>query len=398
MRLLIATRHPVVIGGTETYVREVIPLLRRTAPWEVGLLHEEPEVAGGEPACDQDVARWRWDRGDARRVLDALQGWRPDVVYVQSLIDPALEGELLARFPAVRFAHDYAALCVSGTRRLAHLGSAPCPRVLGRGCLACYLPLGCGGRSPRTLVTLYRRARAQARNLPRYRRVLCASGYVRDLLLRQGLPEERVAVAPLFPVDAPDPGAATASSSGAARLLFAGRLTREKGCEVLLRAAPLAARLLGRPLELTVAGDGPERTRLGLVAGRLDPSLAEVRFCGWVPPEQLRALMRESDLLGFPSLWPEPFGLVGVEAGRVGLPAVAFSGGGVNEWLEPGVSGEVAPAFPARSGSLARAIARALSTPAHHERLRAGARRASLRFTPERHLEILLPVLSEATR
>ena len=50
-------------------------------------------------------------------------------------------------------------------------------------------------------------------------------------------------------------------------------------------------------------------------------------FTGWVRPSRRTDLMRGADLLAVPSVWPEPFGLVGVEAGCVGLPAAAFDVG-----------------------------------------------------------------------
>ena len=43
-----------------------------------------------------------------------------------------------------------------------------------------------------------------------------------------------------------------------------------------------------------------------------------------------------------PSVWPEPFGLVGIEAGCVGLPAAGFGVGGIPDWLRPGETGELA--------------------------------------------------------
>ena len=63
-----------------------------------------------------------------------------------------------------------------------------------------------------------------------------------------------------------------------------------------------------------------------------------------------------ADLLVVPSLWPEPFGLVGLEAARHRLPVAAFAVGGIPDWLRPGVNGYLAPGDPPTPGGLADAI------------------------------------------
>ncbi len=98
-----------------------------------------------------------------------------------------------------------------------------------------------------------------------------------------------------------------------------------------------------------------------------------------------------------PSLWPEPFGLSGLEAGRFGLPTTAFAVGGIPEWLTDGVNGAIASLDGVRATSLAHAIERCLD-PNHHAQLRDGAREVAGRYTMERHLAALLPALERAAR
>src|SRR5262249_13522358 len=102
------------------------------------------------------------------------------------------------------------------------------------------------------------------------------------------------------------------------------------------------------------------------------------------------------DLLVVPSVWPEPFGLVGIEAGCVGLPAVGFAVGGIPDWLLPGVSGESAPGEKPDAGQLADALVRALVDDEHLQRLRVGAWETARRFTREAHRDRLTPILEAA--
>jgi glycosyltransferase involved in cell wall biosynthesis len=106
--------------------------------------------------------------------------------------------------------------------------------------------------------------------------------------------------------------------------------------------------------------------------------------------------MRQADLLAVPSVWPEPFGLVGIEAGCVGLPAVAFAVGGIPDWLAPGESGELAGGRPPTVAGLAEALVRALADPLHWQRLRLGAWHMAQRFTPEKHVAQVEQVLERA--
>ena len=112
-------------------------------------------------------------------------------------------------------------------------------------------------------------------------------------------------------------------------------------------------------------------------------------------PATLAALFDSSDLLVVPSLWPEPFGLVGLEAGMRGLPAAAFAAGGIPEWLTDGINGALAFGIPPAAADLADAIVRCLRDPVEHARLRSGAFELAQRFSPARHLRALMNVIDE---
>jgi glycosyltransferase involved in cell wall biosynthesis len=169
-----------------------------------------------------------------------------------------------------------------------------------------------------------------------------------------------------------------------------GRLTEIKGGHYLIPAIALAAKTLGRPLTLSVAGDGPEREILLELARKCGVG---AEFWGWLDSERRRDVIRHSDLLAVPSLWPEPFGMVGLEAACHGLPAVAFRVGGIPDWLHSGETGELAPGDPPTVTGLADAIVRALCDIEHYRRLCAGAFEFAQRFTLEAHLLKLEEIL-----
>ena len=114
--------------------------------------------------------------------------------------------------------------------------------------------------------------------------------------------------------------------------------------------------------------------------------LLRVTFTGWLDePDVARALDR-SDLLLVPSRWPEPFGMVGVEAALRGVPSVAFGVGGIPEWLTDRVTGRLVPEGPSSTRRFADAIVETLGDAAALARMRAEARRAAARFQTAAHL------------
>ena len=139
----------------------------------------------------------------------------------------------------------------------------------------------------------------------------------------------------------------TRAADGRVRVLYAGRLTKEKGVD-LLADAFLAARARDPRLELVLAGGGPEedalRARLGGAA----------TFLGWLEGDALARAYADADLFLFCSQ-TDTFGQVVLEAQASGLPVVAVDAGG--------------PVGADRLRPLGRAL------PAAHERARRRRRR-----------------------
>lgn len=378
MRLLVATTHRAVVGGVETYLRAVLPLLAGRGI-ELGLLTAFGPTPGQADILDgcPGVATWVND-------LASVVAFRPDVVFTHDLPDAGVDATLAERYPTVRFAHNYAGMCVSGTKCHATPVWQACSRQLGLGCLVTYLPRRCGGLNLITAVKLYRQNRVRQRSLRRLRAVLVASRHMADEVIRNGAPAERVKVVPLFSPQAEPDSAPPEARPRTDRVLFVGRLTPLKGWRELVSALPAASARLGRQLKLVVAGDGTDRGAFEAEVNRLG---VPCEFLGWQGTDGVMAQMRTADVLAVPSVWPEPFGLVGIEAGCVGLPAVAFATGGIPDWLTAGVSGEVAPGERPRADQLADALVRALADDAHLQRLRVGAWGSARRFTADAHVE-----------
>jgi glycosyltransferase involved in cell wall biosynthesis len=124
-------------------------------------------------------------------------------------------------------------------------------------------------------------------------------------------------------------------------LLFVGRLEHVKGVHVLLRALP--AVLAAAPdTRVAIVGDGPARAELTRLAAELGVDHA-VGFRGWLTADELMPEYERATAVVVPSVWPENFPTVALEALGVGRPLIGSRVGGIPELIEHGRSGLVVP-------------------------------------------------------
>ncbi len=390
MRILVATWHAQVVGGAERYLQATIPALRR-AGHEVALIVERDAAEGTEPVDDRPSLA-SVDHGGAAAAIGAARAFAPDVVWVHGLASPALEAAVIALAPAELFAHNYYGTCGTGTKRFAVPRWEPCTRRLGAACLAITYTRRCAGLDPAQVWSTYRRQQARHALLSRYTRIMVASRHMASEMQAHVADPGRIVTLPLPLTGATPLPVPPDHSEPAGPVVLLARLTAEKGADHLLRATHAAERALGRRVPLRIVGDGPELPGLRRLAADLGV-IAE--FTGWMPGAERLTHLRGAALLAMPSLWPEPFGLAGIEAGALGVPAVGYALGGIPEWLRAGESGEIAPSPPS-ADRLGDAMVRALRDPAHHLRLARGAWQVAQEHDMERHLAVLMPALNAA--
>jgi len=165
---------------------------------------------------------------------------------------------------------------------------------------------------------------------------------------------------------------------GAFNVLYSGRLTTEKGAD-LLADAFVAARTRDPRLHLVLAGGGPEEDRLRRRLGR------HATFLGWLEGDALAEAYASADLFCFPSR-TDTFGQVILEAQASGLPVVAVAEGGPRQLVQSGVTGLLRPA---RADELADAMVSLAANPQRRRRLADAAREAVRERTWEQSMERL---------
>ena len=203
-----------------------------------------------------------------------------------------------------------------------------------------------------------------------------------DTLAQSGVPQSRIAIVPPFVPDLP--AIEATRSTGTSQVVFVGRVVREKGLQLLVRAC----KMISAGHRLIIVGDGPYRETIEKQVAE-ERLTHEVTFLGWTPPAQLSSQYQSAAVVAVPSIWPEPFGLIGPEAMSHCRPVVAFDVGGISDWLEDGQSGFLVR--PGDVNGLAQKLELLLTEPTLAQEMgRRGRKIVEHSFGPERHLSGLL--------
>ncbi|MEU8930919.1 glycosyltransferase [Streptomyces sp. NPDC048409] len=314
-----------------------------------------------------------WNPAVRTELAARLHTDRPDVVHVHNVF-PLLSPAVLAAcadagVPAVATLHNYTQVCPPGTLQrdgrpcTECVGSAPLPAVRHgcyRGSRLATVPLA---------VSLSANRRRWWTGVERF---LCISAAQRDVLVRSGMPADRLTVKHNF---VPDPG--SCREGGGEHLLYLGRLAEAKGVRLLMAAWDEITAAGGLGVPLVIAGTGPLEPEVAAWAADRD----DVRYVGLLDTAECRKAIERAVAVVAPSTWLEAFGLVVVEAMAAGVPTVAAGHGAFVELVEDGVTGLLHR--PGEAASLASCIRRIATAPERNREMgRAARRRYEQGFSP----------------
>ena len=406
MRILHVNKFLYRRGGAEGYMFD-LAALQREAGHRVemfGMSHPENEpmpYAGlfpsrvefepppaGAAGKVRGIGRMLWSTSAKRGIEAVLDDLRPDVVHLHNIyhqLSPSILAPLRRRrIGALMTLHDYKLACPT-YRFLDH--GAPCEACLAHRFWEPLLKRCNGGSLGASAVNA---AELSLHTIGgAYAPVgifACPSRFL-EAKMRQGkVFPDRLRWIPNFV----DVGAvAAAAGPGNGRVVFAGRLSDEKGVDTLVEAVAATP-----GLEADVAGDGPARPALQALAAERGAA-GRVRFHGRLPFEGVQELLRASSVAVCPSRWYENQPLAVLEAFASGLPVVGTSLGGVPELIEPGVDGRIVP--PNDPIALGEALAGLVSDPdGAFDMGRRGRDKAEREFAPGVHMDRLNGLYAEA--
>ncbi len=264
--------------------------------------------------------RTTWSSAGYRMVERLARQEKPDVAHFHNtlpLISPA--GYYAARrhgCAVVQTLHNYRLTCLNG---LLLREGRPCEACVGKAAPwpgvahACYRGSRAASAAVATMLTTHRALRTWVRQVDTY---IALTPFARQKFIDAGLPADKIVVKPNF-VD-PDPGPTTNKEDYA---VFVGRLSAEKGLDVLLEAW----QKLGARMRLKIAGDGP----LADAVQEAMQANPHIEWLGQLPYNAVLDTIGRAAFLVFPSIGYETFGRTAVEAFAKATPVLASNRGAV---------------------------------------------------------------------
>lgn len=383
MRILLVNKFHYRKGGAETYYFALAEELQRMG-------HEVAFFSMDHPLndpCEQEryfVRRREYDNVnsplaavrdglsliyslEARRNFEQLlQEFRPDIVHLNNvhrqITLSILDAPSLVGVPVVYTAHDYITVCPAYT--MLDGSGTVCDLCLDgryRHCLDKRCVKGSRGKS--ALAALEAKYLRAHQSYEKINKVIAPSWFMRSKLLEGGWAENKVVAMQNF---ASDEILSRAHSAGAdltdrenPYLLFFGRLSKEKGVDLLIEAFLQVAGDIPKSWRLVVAGDGPEEAAIEeMLAER--QGAERVELVGFQRGEELRGYVERASLAIVSSRWRENMPYSIIEAFAAGTPVIGARIGGIPELVTEGETG-----FSCEAGavnSLADAIIRGIGT------------------------------------
>jgi glycosyltransferase involved in cell wall biosynthesis len=324
---------------------------------------------------------------EARRMIDRLlKKERPDLVHLHNIyhqISPSILRTIKNHgLPAVMTLHDYKMVCAVYT--LFNRGKV-CERCARRKFTHC-LSNACrwGSRSLSLLNTLEMVLHHSILGL--YDLIdgfISPSLFLKDKLREMGFKGEIHYLPHFINLSGYEPS----PTAGGDSLVYAGRLSPEKGLFTLLRAVQ---RLDCR---VKIFGEGPLRG--GLEQQIRDLSLTNVSLLGHKSQEELKREIKNSRAVILPSEWYENNSRAVIEAFALGKPVIGARIGGIPELVRDGLTGRLFE--PGNSEDLRRRILELIEDPETCRRLGREARAfAERRFRPDDHYTGLMHIYGQA--
>ena len=314
-------------GGTEIYIDRITKKLKELGH-DISLLFGIPHPSDAEVISCNGIfvpdIHISGNRMIINSTIEMIKKEKFEIVYLHNIFNPIFMGALREVIPVIKFVHDHRFYCLSGEKYLSKIKRI-CPFSYHP--LRCFLMAyltNCASRNPVRLLKRISQCGSALSQSKNFDGIVVFSKSVKKYLYENKIENEKIAVINHFASS----NSSNAEKRDASMLLYAGRISREKGVDYMLKAVEG----LKIDCKLVIAGDGYYLPNIKKLADKL--GIAEkIKFTGWLTETELNDYYKRASVLIFPSLWPEPFGISGIEAMAHGLPVIAFNAGAVSEWL-----------------------------------------------------------------
>lgn len=387
MRILHIHEKTAIHGGAEVYIKQLQDLLPEYSVDTEWMGIEEIDAGFIISRFGSEKKEQFPDTQSLFNYLEAyLSVSDTDIVNIHNLFQPDIVRFFLEHIPVIKSVHSPVMVC-PGRDKFWRFSEQPCTIPYGLHCFYHIYSQGCANRHPKRVKSQWNYVRFESKEAAfLYKKIVVMSDYMKSGLLECKVPEDKIIVNPYF-TPLTDPPAENKNQKK--RLLFVGRLVSSKGPHIMIEAME---KLLKEREELVldIVGDGLMRRDFENLANKL--GLGEkVIFHGWKSQEEIDQFIRNAYLILFPSVYPEAFGIVGIEAMMRKKAVVAFDVGGVGTWLKNGVNGFLVP--NKNQKELADKVSFLVERPDIIKEMGRNGRDMALKeFTPDIHIKRLIGV------
>jgi glycosyltransferase involved in cell wall biosynthesis len=379
-------------GGVEQYLSQLSRELVSRGHSNVFLYGENhrPSLALPEVTCYfiENITHTKCEGMAVKlaRVQSIIDSEQPELVFIHQVLNPYLIELLTKQKPSLRFVHGFKMICPDGRKSLKTLGRV-CPFPLSFLCQVRAYRYRCMPRNLFLGIHLIRISKRIKQLHQKRSRMIVASRFMKTILCDNGFKDNRIEMLPLFthvqPIDTSD------ACPQEPVVMALGRIVPEKGFHQLIRAFSK----IRQNASLVIAGEGPFLNDLKKLVEDLGES-HRISFPGWLVPERLPDFYQKCSMVVVPSLAPESFGMVGLEAMAYQKPVIASNIGGIPDWCKDGETGFLVN--PGDETALAEKMNLLIENPALAYRMgKKGRETVEMRFTPEIHVNRLLSIFED---
>jgi glycosyltransferase involved in cell wall biosynthesis len=324
-----------------------------------------------------------------REIQSIINKEKPDLIYLHNIHNPYVVDMLTGAVPVIKFLHDHELYCPKKTRIL---NGNLCINSNNLICLInAFRGDGYRCMERRKLSIIARKTMLMVLTKYVHKKVhtfVVASEHIKNNLVSSGYAKSRIEVIPYF-IRVPPKAQRERENN---TILFVGRLLPDKGLEILLDILTL----LKEGFRCVIVGQGIASYESMLRAKIKDGGLGRrVKLVGWCDNKDLGKYYSDASLFALPSMWPEPFGIVGIEAMAHALPVVAFNVGGIADWLQDKKTGFLIER--GNKNSFAQKIDLLLADRSLQTRLGQNAYERAIQYYDKAgHMEKLLAVFNKA--
>ncbi len=380
MKILIAHNAYQQRGGEDAVVDAEVALLRGFGH-EVEIYQQHNDTINAMSRTTAAISAI-WSQRSAHDVGRLCERFTPDVIHVHNtfpLISPSLYWAAARRnVPVVQTLHNFRLLCPQaiflrdGKICEDCVGKLPWRSVTRK----CYRESAMQSAVITSMLATHRAVGTYRTRVTRY---IALNKFARDKYIEGGLPAERFRIKPNFVQSAMTP-----VWNGRHGGLYVGRLSPEKGLDVLVRAMQLSCTAQAR---VEVIGGGPLET--------LAKDAFHDRYLGVLPLGDIMTRMGNAQFMVLPSICYENSPRTIVEAFACGLPVIASRLGALADIVQDGVTGLLFT--PGDAADLAAKIDWAVGHPEHMLRMgRAARAEYEAKYTPEHNYEMLIDIYDDA--